>query len=118
MFVNMDVLIWLQYRKFNKMKELRRDGDYVIARTDDRRNFDTFRDSPFYSSCPIIATPLLMKFMMHKGIPIRITKEFGNVYVTSMPMETADFDELCEWARDEMDKTRSKKIHTLVGIAT
>ena len=42
MHVNMDVLIWLQYRRFNKMKELRRNGDYIIATTEDRRNFDMF----------------------------------------------------------------------------
>ena len=109
----MDVLIWLQYRRFNKMKELRRDGDFIVATTDDRRDFDTFRDSPFYSNRPIIATPLLLRFMRCKGIPIRTIKEFGNLYVTSMPTEITDFDELCEWARDEIDKatTSSKKLY-------
>ena len=65
MHVNMAVLVWLQYRKFNKMKELRRDGDYIIAKTDDRRDFDAFRDSLFYSNCPILATPLLLEFMRY-----------------------------------------------------
>ena len=69
-----------------------------------------FRDSPFYSNRPIIATPLLLKFMRYKGIPIGTIKEFGNLYVTSMPTEVTDFDELCEWARDEFDKaTASSK---------
>ena len=114
--VNMDVLIWLQYRRFNNMKDLRHDGDYIVATTDDRRNFDCFRDSHFYSHCPIIATPLLFKFMRYKGIPIRTMKEFGNVYITSMPMETTDFDELCEWASDEIDKatTSSKYLHVSI----
>ena len=47
--------------------------------------------------------------MRCKGIPIRTIKEFGNLYVTSMPTEITDFDELCEWARDEIDKATSSK---------
>ena len=117
----MDVLIWLQYRRFNNMKELRRDGDYIVATTDDRRDFDGFRDSPFYSQCqdcPIIATPLLFKFMKSKGLPIRTITQFGNVYVTSMPMESTDFDELCEWANDEIDKATASSKYVHIYIAT
>ena len=119
--VNMDVLIWLQYRRFNNMKELRRDGDYIVATTDDRRDFDSFRDSPFYSKCqgcPIIATPLLFKFMKFKGLPIRTITQFGNVYVTSMPMESMDFDELCEWANDEIDKATASSKYLCIYISS
>ena len=112
----MDVLIWLQYRRFNKMKELRCDGDFIVATTDDRRDLDTFRDSPFYSNRPIIATPLLLRFMRCKGIPIRTIKEFGNLYVTSMPTEITDFDELCEWARDEIDKTTTSSKNYIIPV--
>ena len=66
MHVNMDVLIWLQYRIFNKMKELRRDGDYITATTEDQRHFDMFQDLPFYSNPPVIATPLLLEFMRYQ----------------------------------------------------
>ena len=74
------------------MEELRQDGDYVIATCDDRRDFETFRDLPFHSNCPIIATPLLLRFMKCKRIPIRTVTEFDNIYVTSMPMDSCDFD--------------------------
>ena len=72
-------------------------GDYVIARMNDRRDFDNFRDLTFQSSNPIIASPLLIKFMKYKGFPIDIITEFENVYITSMPTETFHFDELCTW---------------------
>ena len=84
------------------MQELRQDGDYVIATHDDRRDFERFRDLLFHSNCPIIATPLLLKFMKCKGIPIRTVTEFDNIYVTSMPMESFDFDRLVRWARKEI----------------
>lgn len=100
----MDVLIWMQYRKFNKMPELRREGEYIIATSNDRKNFDSFRQLPFYSRNPVIATPLLLKYMEHKGIPITVVKEFGHKYVTSMPDSEFVFDELCEWARKELDE--------------
>ena len=98
------------------MKELRRNGDYIIATTEDRRNFDMFRDLPFYSNRPVIATPLLLEFMRYKGIPIRTIKEFGNLYVTSMPTEITDYDELCEWARDQFDKTTTSSKTINVAI--
>ena len=103
MYINMMVVMWLQYRKFYRMEELRQDGDYVIATRDARRDFETFRDLPFHSNCPIIATPLLLRFMKCKRIPIRTVTEFDNVYVTSMPMDSCDFDELVEWARKEIN---------------
>jgi len=105
LYVNMDILIWMQYRKFNKMPELKREGDYIIATSNDRKNFDTFRQLPFYSCYPIIATPLLLKYMKHKEIPITVIEEFGCKYVTSMPASEFAFDELCEWAYEELDKS-------------
>jgi len=89
------------------MKELIQDGDYIIATRNDRSDFDNFRDMPFYRSSPIIATRLLLKYMKHKGFPIKTITEFGNVYVTSMPTETYQFDELCKWARKEINNMSS-----------
>jgi len=70
-FVNMAVLIWLQYRKFNGLPELTRDGDYLIATSDDRRHFDQFQNEPFYMRGPIIATPLLLKYMKAKRMFVK-----------------------------------------------
>ena len=107
----MIVVMWLQYRKFHKMAELRQDGDFIIATRDDRRDFDRYRDMSFHLNCPIIASPLLLKFMKCKGIPIRTITEFGNVYVTSMPTECCHFNELCKWARKEINGTSSEGEH-------
>ena len=54
--------------------------------------------------------------MRYKGIPIRTIKEFGNLYVTSMPTEITDYDELCEWARDQFDKTTTSSKTINVAI--
>lgn len=108
----MNTLIWLQFKKFNKFNELKRDGEYVIARSDDRRNFEPFREQFLYKHNPVIATPLLLKYMKSNGFPIKTIKEFGHSYVTSMPTESHYFDKLCEWAREEIDKnpTNGKRI--------
>lgn len=99
----MDVLIWMQYRKFNKMPELRQEGDYIIGTSNDRKDFESFCQLPFCSCNPIIATPLLLKYMRNKSIPITVVEEFGHKYVTSMPTSEFAFDELCEWAKEEID---------------
>ena len=39
-FVNMAVFIWFQFRKFNNFPDLTRDGDYLIATSKDRKNFN------------------------------------------------------------------------------
>ena len=117
LYATMDVLIWMQYRKFNKMPELRRDEDYFIATSNDIKNFDSFRQLPFYSCYPIIATPLLLKYMKHKGIPITVVEEFGHKYVTSMPGSEFAFDELCEWAKEELDKCSRKGSYSYSYIA-
>ena len=98
----MAVLIWTHHRKFNKMPELRREGDYLIATPEDRRNFDFFRQLPFFLRGPVISTPLLLKYMVAKGIPITCEQEFGQFYVMSMPTCEFAFDELVEWAREEL----------------
>ena len=97
LYANMDILIWLQYRTFNKMPELRREGDYIIATSKERKHFESFRQLPFHSGYPIIAT----KYMKHNGIPITVIEEFGHKYVTSMPASEFAFDELCEWVYKE-----------------
>ena len=88
----MDVTMWLQYRKFHNLKELKQDGDYIVVTRPDRRDFDAFRDLPFHLNSPIIATPLLIKFMKYKRLPINTIIEFNVVYVTSMPMDEYCFD--------------------------
>ena len=102
MFVNMEVLIWMQYRKFNNMPELRREGDYLIIPSDDRKNFDNFRDLPFCKSGPVISTPLLLKYMNENNLPVVHEQQFGQSYVMSMPTHDFAFDELVRWARREL----------------
>jgi len=101
-FVNMAVLIWLQYRKFDGLPELTRDGDYLIATSDDRRHFDQFQNQPFYLRGPIIATPLLLKYMKAKRIPIVCEEAYGQTFVMSMPTTNFAFDHLVQWARWEL----------------
>ena len=113
-YVNMDVLIWIQYRKFNKTPELKREGDYIIATSNDRKDIESFHQLPFYSCYPIIATPLLLKCMKYKYIPITVVEEFGHKYVTSMPASEFAFNELCEWAKEEIDGSISMYIRKCV----
>ena len=40
--------------------------------------------------------------MKVKGIPITCEQEFGHSYVMSMPKCEFTFDELVEWAREEL----------------
>ena len=101
MFINMAVLIWMEYRKFNNMPELKREGDYLIISSEDRRNFDNFRDLPFYKRGPVISTPLLLKYMNTQNIPVTCEQQFGRSYVMSMPTDVFAFDKLVKWARKE-----------------
>ena len=53
---------------------------------------------------PVISTPLLLKYMKVKDIPIVCEKEFDQSYVMSMPTCEFAFDELVEWAREELGR--------------
>ena len=92
----------MQYRKFNDMPELRREGDYLIISSGDRKNFDDFRDLPFCKRGPVISTPLLLKYMNVNGIPVICEQQFGQSYVMSMPTDDFAFDKLVKWARREL----------------
>jgi len=94
MFINMDVLIWMRYQKFNNMPQLRREEDYLIISTDDRKNFDDFRDFQFCKCGPFISTPLLLKYMNVNNIPVICKRQFGQSYVMSMPTTVFAFNEL------------------------
>ena len=109
----MAVLIWTQYRRFNSLPELKRDGDYLVGTVDDMRNFDQYRDQPFYIRGPVIATPLLLKYMKEKGIPIICEQEYGQAYVMLMLTNEFAFDELVLWARKKLSGENTEGIGIL-----
>ena len=62
-YVNLDVHIWLQIRKQCGRPDLTRVGDYVLASSQDRWDFEKFRDSEFYKKKPLIKSDILVQFM-------------------------------------------------------
>ena len=101
MFLTIDIYMWLQYRKFQGLPDLRQEGDFIVATRSDRHHFESFRDLPFNSKDPLPSCPLLLKYIQTKGIPVTVIKEFDCEYVVGFPI--SEIDELCKWAQTEID---------------
>ena len=105
MYFTIDVYLWMLYRTFHNMPVLRREEYYVVASSEDRRNYEEFRELIFnsnYPEHPMPSCPLLLKYMKTKGIPITVVKEFNCELVTSFPQ--SQIDDLCDWAQIEISK--------------
>lgn len=98
MYVSLDVLIWLQCRKSCGRPDVQRIGNYVLANTTDRRDFDVYRDSMFFKKRPLVPTDLLQEFMKIKNLHVDLQNEYGVNFVVNFP--TSHFEELCIWARN------------------
>ena len=99
MYISIDVFIWLKCRGHTPGRsELRRVGNYVIASTADRKEFETFRDSEFYMQRPLIKTNLLEQFMKQKHLAIEYCHKFGIDFILNFP--SSQFNEMCEWVRN------------------
>jgi len=100
MYVTLDVHTWLETRKQCGRVELTRIGNYILASSGDRRDFDQFRDSDFYKERPLLKTDLLIKFMKKEcgRNEIKYCRKFGLDFVMNFP--SSKFDDLCNWAHD------------------
>lgn len=98
MYINMDVYIWLLFRKSIGKEDLERIGNYVIGNREERREFEKFQDSPFYQSRPMLKTPLLAEFMHQRQILPIYNSEHGLEFIVNFPV--ALLDDLCKWARE------------------
>lgn len=97
MYVNLDVFTWLQTRRDCSRPDLQRVGNYVLATSAHRREFEKFRESDFYKDRPLIKTDLLIEYMKMKMLPVELISKYGKEYVTNFP--SSRFDELCDWAK-------------------
>ena len=108
MYISLDVFIWLKCRKHTPGRpELRRIGNYIIASTADRKEFETFRDSEFYMQRLLIKTNLLEQYMKQKCINIEYCHKFGIDFILNFP--SSQFGELCEWVRNTLNNCRASE---------
>ena len=108
MFFTIDMYLWLLYRKSLNMPSLRREDDYLVATSDDRRHYEDFRellDSSHYPQPPMPSCPLLLKFMKAKEMPILLVQRFNCELVTNFP--SSRINELCDWAQSEIANSES-----------
>lgn len=98
MYVSLDVHIWLECRKHTGRPDFTRIGNYILASSADRRDFEKFRDSEFYKQRPLIKTHLLEQFMKERCIAIKEFNKFGIDFVMNFP--SSQFDSLCTWTRN------------------
>lgn len=112
----MDVHVWLLVRKQCGRPDLTRVGNYVLASSQDRRDFEKFRDTEFYKERPLIKTDLLVQFMEMNKLSIEYCSKFGIDFITNFP--SSQYANLCEWTRhllfsskvsDEGDNVKCKK---------
>ena len=106
MYVNLDVYTWMQVRKNCGRPDLTRVGNYVLAASSDRRDFEKFRDLEFYKKKPLIKSDLLVQFMEEKNIAIEYCNKFNIDFIINFPVSL--FDDLCEWVRKllQINQTR------------
>lgn len=91
------------------MPILRREDDYIVASTEDRHNYEEFREHIFsskYPEFPMPSCPLLLKYMKTRNLPITVVKEFNCDLVTNFPQ--SQIDDLCDWAETEIKQFGSK----------
>ena len=96
---------------------LRREEDYVVASSEDRRNYEEFRELIFnsnYPEFPMPSCPLLLKYMKAKGISITVVKEFNYELVTSFPQ--SQLDDLCDWAETEISKQLQSECMNIIML--
>ena len=99
MYVTLDVYTWLEVRKNHGRIDLNRVGNYVLASSKDRQEFDKFRESEFFKERPLIKTAVLEKFMEEQcQCKINFRNKFRIDFVTNFP--TSQFDDLCCWTRE------------------
>lgn len=111
MFFTIDMYLWLLYRKSLNMPSLRREDDYLVATSEDRRNYEHFRElleSSHYHESPMPSCPLLLKFMKAKGMPILLNEQFNCELVTNFP--NSRMNELCDWAQSEIAKLSNSEL--------
>ena len=90
------------------MPSLRREDDYLVATSDDRRHYEDFRellDSSHYPQPPMPSCPLLLKFMKAKEMPILLVQRFNCELVITFP--SSRINELCDWAQSEIANSES-----------
>jgi len=102
MYVGLDVFNWLHSRRWCGRPDLQRVGNYVLATSSDRREFEKFRDSEFYKDRPLMNTDLLVEFMKMRKLPVKLIWKYGMEYVTNFP--SSHFDDLCEWSRKVLNE--------------
>ena len=103
-YVNLDVHIWLQIHKQCGRPDLTRVGDYVLASSQDRRDFEKFRDSEFYKKKPLIKTDILVQFMKMSKLSIEYCNKFGIDFIANFP--SSQYPNLCEWTRNLLFSNR------------
>ena len=71
MYFTIDVYLWMLYREFHKIPILRREEDYIVARSEDRQNYEEFRELIFNSNYPEYHAKLSLATQVHenKGYP-------------------------------------------------
>ena len=93
MYVTLNVYTWLEVHKNRGRIDLNRVGNYVLASSEDRQEFDKFRESDFFNKRSLIKTAVLEKFMEEQcQCKINLRNKFGIDFVTNFP--TSQFDDL------------------------
>jgi len=98
------------YHKSLNIPSLRREDDYLVASSDDRRHYEDFRkllDSSYYPESPMPSCPLLLKFMKAKEMLILVVEHFNRELVANFP--PLRINELCDWAQSEISNSKSAK---------
>ena len=116
MYYTIDVHLWMLHRKFHNMPILRREDDNIVASSEDRHDFEQFRElilNSNYPEYPMPSCPLLLKYMKIKGMPITVVTEFNCELVTSFPL--SQMDDLCDWAQAELSEALKKSKFQLKG---
>ena len=105
MYISLDVYTWMQVRKNCGRPDFTRVGNYILATSADRRDFEKFRDSEFYNERPLIKTDFLVQFMEKKSIPIEYCNKFNIDFIVNFPSSL--FDELCDWVRNHLQTRKT-----------
>ena len=100
---DVDVALWLDYRRFNNSAAITDVGDFVIVDSRLHSEFDDFKNSTVTpSSSHLKMNSLLQLYLAHfPELAQSVVHKYGQTYLV---LHRTQVDELCRWTSDTQDK--------------
>ena len=104
---DVDVALWLDYRKFSNLPTLRESDDFLIVNCHSHSEFDQFKNSAVTPSISYLKmNSLLELYLTHFPMLTQlVVHKYGQTY---LQLHRTQVDQLCKWTCDTQEKYDAK----------